>query len=91
MDISNQTLTLISKKVGDNFRGKYKLVAESVAPKTPAVTQPYVAPQPFIETPVVAHNPPKVVAVIVDNDPVIDPSVPAVQVINNHEVIEPTV
>lgn len=91
MDISNQTLTLISKKVGDNFRGKYKLVVKSVAPKTPAVTQPHVAPQPVIETPVVTYNPPKVEAVIVDKEPVIDTSAPTVQVINNHEVIEPTV
>lgn len=91
MDIPNQTLIAISKKVGDNFKGKYRLVTESVVAKTPVTVTPYVAPQPVVESTVITYSPPKVEAVIVDTEPVIDPSAPAVQVINNHEVVEPTV
>ncbi len=91
MGISNKTLVAVSKKVGGNFKAKYKLVSEATTVKKVA---PIAAPEPIapvVEQSLVVPEPPKVEAVIVDTEPVVDPAAPAVQVINNHEETPPAV
>ena len=88
MTISTQTLRAISKKVGANFKGKYNIAEVATTKKvvapapvvpvvTPAVVAPVVTPEPTV-------LPPTVEDVVADAEPVVDPTAPAVQLINNH-------